>query len=41
MDRPGGSLAGPLLSGEILNNGADWQILTADGTADEDDQLQT
>jgi hypothetical protein len=22
-----------LLSGEILNNGADWQILTADGTA--------
>jgi hypothetical protein len=29
----GGSFAGPLLSGEILNNGADWQILTADGTA--------
>ena len=29
----GGSFTGPLLSGEILNNGADWQILTADGTA--------
>jgi hypothetical protein len=29
----GGSFAGPLLNGEILNNGADWQIVTADGTA--------
>jgi hypothetical protein len=28
-----GSFAGPLLSGEILNNAADWQILTADRTA--------
>jgi Protein of unknown function (DUF3237) len=28
----GGSFAGPLLNGEILNNGADWQIVTADGT---------
>ena len=29
----GGSFAGPLLNGEILKNGADWQIVTADGTA--------
>jgi Protein of unknown function (DUF3237) len=29
----GGSLKGPLLNGEILNNGADWQIVTADGAA--------
>jgi hypothetical protein len=29
----GGSFKGPLLNGEILNNGADWQIVTADGTA--------
>jgi hypothetical protein len=29
----GGSFAGPLLNGEILNNGADWQVVTADGTA--------
>jgi len=29
----GGSFAGPLLNGEILNTGADWQIVTADGTA--------
>jgi hypothetical protein len=27
----GGSFAGPLLNGEILNDGADWQIVTADG----------
>jgi len=29
----GGCFAGPLLNGEILSNGADWQIVTADGTA--------
>jgi hypothetical protein len=29
----GGSVAGPLLNGEIMNNGADWQIVTADETA--------
>jgi Protein of unknown function (DUF3237) len=29
----GGSAAGPLLNGEILNHGADWQTVTADGTA--------
>jgi hypothetical protein len=29
----GGRFAGPLMNGEILNNGADWQIVTADGTA--------
>src|SRR6478752_10298225 len=29
----GGHFRGPLLSGEILNNGADWQVVTADGTA--------
>jgi hypothetical protein len=29
----GGSLKGPLLNGEILSNGADWQVVTADGTA--------
>jgi hypothetical protein len=28
----GGSFAGPLLNGEIMNNGADWQIVTGDGT---------
>jgi|SRR6478609_7397815 len=27
----GGSFAGPMLNGAILNNGADWQIVTADG----------
>jgi len=29
----GGTFDGPLFSGEILNNGADWQIVTGDGTA--------
>jgi hypothetical protein len=29
----GGKLEGPLLNGEILNNGADWQVVTADGLA--------
>jgi hypothetical protein len=29
----GGRAAGPLLNGEILNHGADWQMVTADGTA--------
>jgi hypothetical protein len=29
----GGHFAGPLLNGEILNNGADWQAVTADGLA--------
>ena len=29
----GGKFEGPLLSGEILNNGADWQVLTPDGLA--------
>ena len=29
----GGTLEGPLLNGEILNNGADWQVVTADGLA--------
>jgi uncharacterized protein DUF3237 len=29
----GGSFAGPLMSGEILPGGADWQILEPDGTA--------
>ena len=28
----GGHFRGPLLSGEILNNGADWQVVTVDGT---------
>jgi hypothetical protein len=28
----GGRFAGPRLSGEILDNGADWQIVAADGT---------
>ena len=28
----GGHFRGPLLSGEILNNGADWQVVTAEGT---------
>ena len=28
----GGYFRGPILSGEILNNGADWQVVTADGT---------
>ena len=28
----GGHFRGPLLNGEILNNGADWQVVTADGT---------
>jgi hypothetical protein len=27
----GGRFEGPLLNGEILNNGADWQIVTRDG----------
>jgi Protein of unknown function (DUF3237) len=29
----GGSIKGPLLNGEILNNGADWQVVTPDGLA--------
>jgi hypothetical protein len=29
----GGRFEGPLLNGEILNNGADWQVVTADGLA--------
>lgn len=29
----GGRFEGPLLNGEILNNGADWQIVTRDGCA--------
>ncbi len=29
----GGALEGPLLNGEILNCGADWQVVTADGLA--------
>jgi hypothetical protein len=27
----GGRFSGPLLKGEILNNGADWQVVTGDG----------
>jgi hypothetical protein len=29
----GGRFDGPKLKGEILNNGADWQIVTGEGTA--------
>lgn len=29
----GGSIQGPLLTAEILTGGADWQIVTPDGTA--------
>ncbi len=29
----GGTFEGPLLNGEILNNGADWQIVTSEGLA--------
>ncbi|MGO9567649.1 MAG: DUF3237 domain-containing protein [Desulfomonilaceae bacterium] len=29
----GGKFEGPLLNGEIMNNGADWQIVTDDGLA--------
>jgi len=29
----GGKFEGPKLSGEIMNNGADWQIVTDDGLA--------
>lgn len=29
----GGSIEGPLLSARILTGGADWQIVTGDGTA--------
>lgn len=29
----GGSFHGPMLNGEILNNGADWQVVTPDGLA--------
>ncbi|MBM3650260.1 MAG: DUF3237 domain-containing protein [Alphaproteobacteria bacterium] len=32
VDILGGTVAGPLLSGEILPGGADWQIVRADGT---------
>jgi Protein of unknown function (DUF3237) len=28
----GGRFTGPSLNGEILNNGADWQVVTDDGT---------
>jgi hypothetical protein len=28
----GGSFTGPLINGTILDNGADWQVVTADGT---------
>jgi hypothetical protein len=30
----GGTVAGPRLTGEVLDGGADWQILRPDGTAD-------
>lgn len=29
----GGKFEGPLLNGEIMNNGADWQVVTEDGVA--------
>lgn len=29
----GGKFEGPLLNGEIMNNGADWQIVTENGVA--------
>jgi hypothetical protein len=29
----GGKFEGPMLKGEILNNGADWQVVTAQGVA--------
>ena len=29
----GGSITGPLLNAEILDGGADWQMVSADGTA--------
>lgn len=29
----GGRVDGPLVKGEILNNGADWQVVTQDGVA--------
>ncbi|MGA1437055.1 MAG: DUF3237 domain-containing protein [Ilumatobacteraceae bacterium] len=29
----GGSIAGPLLNAQILDGGADWQIVAGDGTA--------
>ena len=29
----GGHFSGPLLSGDILDNGADWQVVTRDGVA--------
>jgi hypothetical protein len=29
----GGHVEGPLVKGEILNNGADWQVVTKDGVA--------
>jgi len=29
----GGKFTGPLLNGKILNNGADWQMVAADGLA--------
>ena len=29
----GGSITGPLLNAEILDGGADWQVVTGDGTA--------
>ena len=32
----GGTFTGPRLSGTILNNGADWQIVSADGLASMD-----
>ncbi len=30
----GGTVSGPRLTGEVLDGGADWQILRPDGTAD-------
>jgi hypothetical protein len=32
----GGAFEGPLIRGKILNGGADWQIVRADGTAEID-----
>ena len=30
----GGTVEGPLLNGEIVPGGADWQVIAADGTVD-------
>jgi hypothetical protein len=32
----GGTFKGPLVNGKILNNGADWQVVTADGMTEID-----